>query len=54
MTSLDKLIQAKRERLERQFANLESVLSGLQSKQQALGQIQTIRAPQHTTSPNNG
>lgn len=40
--SLDKLLQSKRERLERQFANMESVLSGLQSQQQALGQIQSL------------
>ncbi len=33
---LDKLLDAKRLRLERQFANMESVLAGLQSQQQAL------------------
>jgi len=41
--NLDKLLTAKRERLERQFANLESSLSNLQSQQQAISQIQTIR-----------
>jgi flagellar capping protein FliD len=45
MDSMDKLLTAKRERLERQFSNLESVLSGLQGQQQAIGQIQTIKAP---------
>jgi flagellar hook-associated protein 2 len=40
--SLDKLLEQKRSRLERQFANLESVLSGLQSQQQAIGQIKSI------------
>ena len=43
--SLDKLIESKRARLERQFAQMESVLSNLQSQQQAIGQIQTIQAP---------
>jgi flagellar capping protein FliD len=33
---------AKRTRLERQFANMESVLAGLQSQQQALSQMQFI------------
>jgi flagellar hook-associated protein 2 len=42
---IDKLIEAKRARLERQFAQMESVLSNLQSQQQAIGQIQTIQAP---------
>jgi flagellar capping protein FliD len=40
--SLDKLIEAKRLRLEKQFANMESVLAGLQNQQKAIGQIQTI------------
>lgn len=40
--SLDKLLTAKRARLERQFANMESVLAGLQSQQQALSQMQFI------------
>jgi flagellar hook-associated protein 2 len=43
--ALDKLLEAKRLRLEKQFANLESVLSGLQSQQQAIGQIQNITLP---------
>ena len=42
INSLDKLIEGKRARLERQFANMESVLAGLQDQQKAIGQIQTI------------
>jgi flagellar hook-associated protein 2 len=45
MDALDKLLEQKRTRLEKQFANLESVLSGLQSQQQAIGQIQSIKLP---------
>ncbi|HMO24711.1 MAG TPA: flagellar filament capping protein FliD, partial [Tepidisphaeraceae bacterium] len=41
--SLDKLLEAKRSRLERQFAQLESTLASLQSQQSAIGQIQTIQ-----------
>jgi flagellar hook-associated protein 2 len=44
--NLDKVLTSKRERLERQFAQLESVLSSLQNQQQAIGQIQTIRMPE--------
>jgi len=33
------------QKIERQFANLESVLAGLQSQQSAIGQIQTIKFP---------
>jgi flagellar hook-associated protein 2 len=47
--SLDKLLAAKRTRLERQFANMESVLAGLQSQQQALSQMQFI-APMSSSS----
>ncbi|MGB7160979.1 MAG: flagellar filament capping protein FliD [Tepidisphaeraceae bacterium] len=43
--NLDKLLTSKRERLERQFAQLESVLSSLQNQQQAIGQIQSIQMP---------
>jgi flagellar hook-associated protein 2 len=43
--SLDKLLESKRARLERQFSQLESVLANLQSQQTAIGQIQTIRPP---------
>jgi flagellar hook-associated protein 2 len=41
--SLDKLIEGKRLRLERQYAQLESVLANLQSQQQAISQMQFIR-----------
>jgi len=41
---LDKLLTAKRTRLETQFANMESVLAGLQSQQAALGQIGSVKA----------
>jgi flagellar hook-associated protein 2 len=53
MGQLDKLLENKRTRLERQFANLESVLAGLQNQQQALGSIQSIqpvRAPQSSST----
>ena len=43
--NLDKVLTSKRERLQRQFANLETVLAGLQNQQQAIGQIQTIQMP---------
>jgi flagellar hook-associated protein 2 len=39
---LDKLLEGKRARLERQFANMESVLANLQGQQQALGSLQVI------------
>ena len=42
ISSLDKLIGAKRERLERQFSQMESTLATLQSQQSSLGQIQNI------------
>jgi flagellar capping protein FliD len=42
ITQLNALLDQKRTRLETQFANLESVLSGLQSQQQAIGQIKSI------------
>ncbi|MEZ0266752.1 MAG: flagellar filament capping protein FliD [Phycisphaerae bacterium] len=44
ITQLDKILETKRTRLEAQFANLESVLAGLQSQQASLGQIQNISA----------
>ena len=44
--NLDKLLTTKRERLERQFSNLENVLSNLQNQQQAIGQIPQIRPVQ--------
>ena len=41
--NLDKLLEQKRGRLERQFAELESVLAGLQTQQQALGSFQPVQ-----------
>src|SRR3712207_8926111 len=50
---LDQILTQKRTRLETQFANMESVLAGLQSQQTALGQIQNIqpvrRSEEHTS-----
>jgi flagellar hook-associated protein 2 len=40
--SIDKLLEQKRARLERQFANMESTLAKLQSQQSSLGQIQSV------------
>jgi flagellar capping protein FliD len=37
--ALNDLLDSKRSRLEQQFANMESVLSNLQSQQQALGSL---------------
>ncbi len=42
MDQLDDLIQQKRTRLEQQFANMESVLSGLQSQQSALSSFTNL------------
>src|SRR5205807_7378107 len=39
--SLDKLLADKRTRLERQFANMESILANLQTQQQAIGSLST-------------
>jgi flagellar hook-associated protein 2 len=41
--SLDTMLVRKRARLERQFADLESVLANLQSQQQALGSFQPVQ-----------
>jgi flagellar capping protein FliD len=40
--SIDRQLEGKRTRLERQFANLESVLSKLQDQQGALGQLASL------------
>ena len=50
ITELNALIDQKRTRLQEQFANLESVLAGLQSQQQAIGQISTIKPLTTSTS----
>jgi flagellar hook-associated protein 2 len=47
---LDSLLADKRNRLEQQFANMETVLAGLQSQQSALGSITTITAPKGGSS----
>jgi len=41
---LNKLLDQKRTRLETQFANMESVLAGLQSQQAALGSLSSVKA----------
>ena len=46
---LDSVLADKRNRLLEQFSNMETVLSGLQSQQSALGSITTITAPTTTT-----
>lgn len=43
MSDIDKLVEGKRSRLERQFANMESVLAGLQSQQSALAGITSLK-----------
>lgn len=48
ITVLNQVLTARQERLLRQFYNLETILSGLTSQQQALGKIQNLSAP--TTS----
>jgi flagellar hook-associated protein 2 len=45
MDQLDAIIQQKRDRLEKQFANMESVLSGLQSQQSALSSFTGVSPP---------
>ncbi len=45
ITQLDTLLTAKRTRLEQQFANMETVLAGLQSQQAALGSLTGITTP---------
>ena len=53
ITELNQILADKRTRLENQFANMETVLAGLQSQQSALASlsaISTIRAPTTTSS----
>ncbi|HEY8747536.1 MAG TPA: flagellar filament capping protein FliD [Tepidisphaeraceae bacterium] len=45
ITQLDSLLVDKRNRLEQQFANMETVLSDLQSQQSALGAITSVSLP---------
>jgi flagellar hook-associated protein 2 len=46
--SLDKMLEQKRARLERQFADLENVLANLQSQQSALGSFQPLQPIQRS------
>ena len=47
---LDKLLEAKRARLETQFANLESVLATLQGQQAALNAFSPVKPLTSTSS----
>jgi flagellar hook-associated protein 2 len=49
ITQLDSLLSDKRNRLEEQFANMETVLAGLQSQQSALGSISTTAVKTSTS-----
>lgn len=42
ISQMDKLLEAKRARLERQFSNMETILSKLQSQQTSLSQIKSV------------
>jgi len=44
------LLADKRTRLQNQFANMETVLAGLQSQQQALGSLSTISTSSSSSS----
>lgn len=44
MADIDRLVAGKRARLERQFANMESVLAGLQNQQSALAGLTNIQS----------
>ena len=50
ITQLDAVLADKRNNLEEQFANMETVLAGLQSQGSALNSITTISAPTTTKS----
>lgn len=50
MDAIDKLVEQKRGRLERQFANLESVLANLQSQQSAIGNLTQLQPVQARSS----
>jgi flagellar hook-associated protein 2 len=49
ITSLTAQLDAKRLRLQRQFAQMEQVLSQLQSQQSAIGRISSVAAPAQST-----
>ena len=50
--SLDKILEQKRARLERQFAQMETVLANLSSQQSALGALQTLPVRSNSSSGN--
>ncbi len=50
MNEMDTLLAAKRSRLESQFANLETVLAGLQSQQKALSSLSVITSSSSSSS----
>lgn len=50
MVELNQIVDATRSRLQLQFANLETVLAGLQSQQSALGSISSISTPSSSSS----
>lgn len=50
INTLDSILAIRRDRMLKQFINLETVLGQLQSQQTALGQIQKISAPQTSSS----
>ena len=50
ITQLDSLLADKRTRLQNQFANMETVLAGLQSQQQALGSLSTLTTTSSSSS----
>jgi flagellar hook-associated protein 2 len=54
ITELDSRLANKRNQLEEQFANMETVLSGLQSQQSALSSITTISAPAKSSTSKSG
>jgi flagellar hook-associated protein 2 len=54
MVELNSMVDATRSRLQLQFANLETVLAGLQSQQAALGTISNISAPASSSSSSSG
>ena len=49
ITQLDQILTDKRTVLEQQFANMETVLAGLQSQQQALSSLTLLTTPTSTT-----
>jgi flagellar hook-associated protein 2 len=50
LTELNAIVDATRSRLQLQFANMETILAGLQSQQTALGSISSITTPSSSSS----